>query len=280
MRFLKAHASGNDFIVSYVEEPQNYDFSAISQKICDRHFGIGANGLVILSDLNARENKVKFRIFNSDGSEAEVSGNGIKCASAFLLFKGLVKGKSIGFSTLAGERRCDLIHRENNAFQLRVYMGVPLFSSDDVSFNDGNRYDIIVDYPLTIGQRTYQVTCISLGNPHCAVFFEKFPSTIEWQQIGKEIESHPFFTKKANVELVRVLNKNEIEVLFWERGVGESFSSGSGSCASALSAMIKGFVERKVKVKTRAGEQMVEWLDDGVYLIGPCEIICEGEWLG
>lgn len=280
MRFLKAHASGNDFIVSYIEEHQVYDFSTISQKICDRHFGIGANGLVILSDLNTQENRVKFRIFNSDGSEAEVSGNGLKCASAFLLFKGLTKGKSINFLTLAGERKCELIEKENNTFHLRVYMGVPLFTSDEVSFNDGNRYDIIIDYPLTIGQRTYQVTCISLGNPHCAVFFNKFPSTIEWQQIGKQIESHPFFTKRTNVELVRVLNKNEIEVLFWERGVGESFSSGSGSCASALSAMIKGLVERKVKVKTRSGEQMVEWLDYGVYLTGPCEIICEGEWFG
>lgn len=280
MKFLKAHASGNDFIVSYIENPQDYDFSIISQKMCDRHFGIGANGLVIISDLDNTTKKVKFRIFNSDGSEAEVSGNGLKCASAFLLYKDLIKEKKISFSTLAGERSCELMGRENNIFHLKVYMGIPSFSSDDISFNDGNRYERIVDYPLTIGQGTYPITCISLGNPHCAVFFNKFPSSIEWQQIGKEIESHPFFTKKANVELVRVLNKNEIEVLFWERGVGESFSSGSGSCASALSAMIKGLVEKKVKIKTRAGEQIVEWLDDGVYLIGPCEIICEGEWLG
>lgn len=280
MKFLKAHASGNDFIVSYIENPQNYDFSIISQKMCDRHFGIGANGLVIISDLDNATNRVKFRIFNSDGSEAEVSGNGLKCASAYLLYKDLVKEKKISFLTLAGERICELIGRENNIFHLKVYMGNPSFSSDDISFNDGNKYEKIVDYPLTIGQGTYHITCISLGNPHCAVFFNKFPSSIEWKQIGKEIESHPFFTKKANVELVRVLNKNEIEVLFWERGVGESFSSGSGSCASALSAMIKGLVERKVKVKTRVGEQIVEWLDEGVYLIGPCEIICEGEWLG
>lgn len=280
MKFLKAHASGNDFIVSYIENHENYDFQSISQKVCDRHFGIGANGLVILSGLNPYENQVKFRIFNSDGSEAEVSGNGLKCASAYLLYKGLVNGKTISFLTLAGERKCELIGRENNIFHLKIYMGIPSFSSEDVYFNDGNKYEMIVDYPLTIGQRTYNVTCISLGNPHCTVFFDRFPSSVEWQQIGKEIESHPFFTKKANVELVRVLNKNEIEVLFWERGVGESFSSGSGSCASALSAMIKGLVEKRVKVKTRAGEQIVEWHDDGVYLIGPCEIICEGEWFG
>ncbi len=279
MRFLKAHASGNDFIVSYFEDPEDFDFPSISQKICDRRFGIGANGLVIISNLDAMKNVVKFRIFNSDGSEAEVSGNGLKCASAFLYFKEMVKDNVIKFLTFAGERKCELIERSKNSFQLRVYMGIPSFSSDDVHFNDGNQYERIVDYPLTIGQRTYQVTCISLGNPHCAIFFNKFPSTVEWQQIGKEIESHPFFTRKANVEFVRVLNKNELEVLFWERGVGESYSSGSGSCASALSAMVKGLVEKKVKVKTRSGEQFVEWLEEGVFLTGPCEIICEGEWL-
>ncbi|MGQ9617765.1 MAG: diaminopimelate epimerase [Candidatus Aminicenantia bacterium] len=280
MKFLKAHASGNDFIVTFTEKAEEFDFSLISHKICDRHFGIGANGLVVLSNIDSLRDAVNFRIFNSDGSEAEVSGNGLKCASAFLYHKNLIKGKVITFSALAGERKCELIERKGNVFQLKVYMGIPSFSSEDVYFNDGNKYERIVDYPLTIGQRVYQITCISLGNPHCAVFFNKFPSTIEWQQIGKEIESHPFFMKKTNVELVRILNKNEIEVLFWERGVGESFSSGSGSCASALSAMLKGFVERRVKVRTRAGEQFVEWLDDGIYLTGPCEIVCEGEWFG
>ncbi|MEW6457137.1 MAG: diaminopimelate epimerase [Acidobacteriota bacterium] len=278
MKFIKAQASGNDFIVFHIKN-ENEKWNEIAQKICDRHYGIGSDGLVILKNIDDEKKEVNFRIFNADGSEAEISGNGLRCAAASLYFKNLIQGNLINFITEAGRRECYLINRESHLFYFKVNMGNPVLSSDKIPFNDGSIYEKIIDYPITIGQKTYSITCVSVGNPHCSIFFDKLPSSIEWHQLGKALESHPFFPNRVNVELVRIINREEMEALFWERGVGETLSSGSGSCASALAAMIKDLVNKKVKVKSKAGEMVVEWEENGAFLSGPSEIICEGTWV-
>jgi diaminopimelate epimerase len=280
MKFTKVHSLGNDFLVidqGSGGEPS--DISEFARKICDRHTGVGADGLLLISTADKTRDQVKFRIFNSDGSEAEISGNGLRCAAACLFYQKKIDPHQIVFVTTAGDRQCDLISQQNTFSQIRIDMGIPRLSSLDIPFDDGSYHEKIIDYPLSINQKIYPITVVSLGNPHCSVFVERFPARIEWHQIGREIESHPFFPHRTNIEFTRVLNRRAIEVLFWERGVGETLSSGSGSCAAAVASILKNLTEKTVKVRTSMGEMVVEWEKDKVFQAGPAEIVFEGTLL-
>jgi diaminopimelate epimerase len=280
MKFNKIHSLGNDFLI--IEETETRDFPDISKlawKICDRHTGVGADGLLIISIKNKKKGYVNFRIFNADGTEAEISGNGLRCAAAYLYQQKKLEPSQIIFSTSAGKRECTLIEGKKNHFLIRIEMGIPRLSSQDIPFDDGSPHEKIIDYPLSISHKSYSVTVISIGNPHCAIFVDRFPARIEWHQIGREIESHPFFPKRINIEFIRVLSREEIEVLFWERGVGETLSSGSGSCAAAVASILKNLTEKKVKVRTSMGQLTVEWEKEKVYQTGPAEIVFKGNYL-
>jgi len=260
MRFTKVHSLGNDFLVIDQEKISKIpNIGNFAQNICDRHTGVGADGLLLISVKDKEKGHVNFRIFNADGSEAEISGNGLRCAAAFLYYRQKIKSPQILFLTTAGNRECSLIEKENHGFLIKIEMGIPRLSSTDIPFDDGSFHEKIIDYPLSINRKIYPITVVSLGNPHCAVFIDRFPARIEWHQIGREIESHPFFPKRINTEFIRVLSRKEIEVLFWERGVGETLSSGSGACASAVASILKNLTDKKVKVKTSMGNLTVEW---------------------
>ena len=282
MKFTKFHSLGNDFLIVDQDEVAEIEgFEDLARKICERHTGVGADGMLLISVLDRARGQVRFRIFNADGSEAEISGNGLRCAAAYLFSQQKVEAPRIVFSTPAGDRECALIERRESLFMLKIEMGVPRLSSREIPFDDGAVHDRIVDYPLTINQKTYPVTLVSMGNPHCAVFVDRFPARIEWHQAGREIESHPFFPNRTNVEFVRVLNREEIEVLFWERGVGETLSSGSGSCGAAVAAILKNQTERKLRVRTSMGTVLVEWGGDAekVFQTGPSEFAFVGSFL-
>jgi diaminopimelate epimerase len=284
MKFTKFHSLGNDFLIvdqDVVAETEGYAYEDLARKICERHTGVGADGMLLISVQDRARGRVAFRIFNADGSEAEISGNGLRCAAAYLTSQQKVDSGRILFSTPAGDRECTLIGRKENVFTVRIEMGVPRLASRDIPFDDGAPHDRIIDYPLMINNKVYAVTVVSMGNPHCAVFVDKFPARIEWHQAGDEIESHPFFPKRTNVEFVRVLSRSEIEVLFWERGVGETLSSGSGSCGAAVAAILKGQTDRKVTVRTSMGTVLVEWDgdDEKVFQTGPSEFAFVGSFL-
>lgn len=280
MKFIKVHSLGNDFlIVDLLQRKRLSEIGNIAQRICERHTGVGADGLLLISIKNREEGLVNFRIFNADGTEAEVSGNGLRCAAAALYYQKKIKSPSILFSTTAGERECDLIERKNNLFLLKIDMGKPRLKSEEIPFDDGTSHHKIIDYPLSINQKIYPITVVSLGNPHCTIFVERFPSRLEWHQLGREIESHPFFPKRTNIEFIRVLNSKEIDVLFWERGVGETLSSGSGACAAAVASILKNLTGKKVKVRTSMGKLTVEWKKEKVFQTGPSEIVFEGNFL-
>jgi diaminopimelate epimerase len=280
MRFTKVHSLGNDFLVIDQEKISKIpDIGNFAQNICDRHTGVGADGLLLISVKDKEKGHVNFRIFNADGSEAEISGNGLRCAAAFLYYRQKIKSPQILFLTTAGNRECSLIEKENHSFLIKIEMGIPRLSSTDIPFDDGSFHEKIIDYPLSINRKIYPITVVSLGNPHCAVFIDRFPARIEWHQIGREIESHPFFPKRINTEFIRVLSRKEIEVLFWERGVGETLSSGSGACASAVASILKNLTDKKVKVKTTMGNLTVEWEKEKVYQTGPAEVVFEGSLL-
>ncbi len=260
MKFFKFHSLGNDFLIIDETEVKNLpNISTLAGRICDRHIGVGADGLLLISVKDKAKGRVKFRIFNADGTEAEISGNGLRCAAAYLYFQKKIDTPQIIFLTTAGQRECKLIEREKNLFHIKIEMGIPHLSSKDIPFDDGSTHTKIIDYPLSINQKIFPITSISLGNPHCAIFVDRFPARIEWHQIGREIESHPFFPNRTNIEFIRVLSRDVIDVLFWERGVGETLSSGSGSCAAAVASILKNLTERKVQVRTSMGYVTVEW---------------------
>jgi len=282
MKFTKFHSLGNDFlIVDQDEVTELSDIDDLARKICERHTGVGADGLLLISIRDKAWGRVGFRIFNADGSEAEISGNGLRCAAAYLYDQQKIETRRVLFQTTAGDRECELIEKQENVFLVKIEMGVPRLTSKEIPFDDGTFHDRLIDYPLMINRKIYPVTVVSMGNPHCAVFVDRFPARIEWHQIGREIESHPFFPNRTNIEFIRVHNREEIEVLFWERGVGETLSSGSGSCGAAVASILKNYTGRKVSVRTSMGVVLVEWPEDKekVYQTGPAEVAFVGSFL-
>ena len=280
MRFTKAHSLGNDFLI--VDGDENAavpDAAALARRVCERHTGVGADGLILVSLKDRARPLAGFRIFNADGSEAETSGNGLRCAAAYYLLAKAVPGTKIVFQAATGERECSLVESEGRTPRVRVGMGVPSLASQDIPFDDGSRHASVVDQPLPVRGQTYLITAVSIGNPHCGIFVSEFPEPDEWRAVGHEIETHPFFPARTNVEFIRVLSREEIEVRFWERGVGETMASGSGSSAAAVAAIVKGLTDRKVTVRTALGRLVVEWEKDGVYQTGPVELVFEGQLL-
>jgi len=282
MQFAKFHALGNDFLVVDLDEavlPEEPGNMAV--RICERHTGVGADGLLLISVKDQTRGEVGFRIFNADGSEAEISGNGLRCAAAYLYSQKKIEIPVIRFQTAAGWRATELVRRTEEGFLIKIEMGRPQLAPLDVFFNDGAPHDRIIDYPLMIKTKTYPVTVVSMGNPHCDVFVDRFPDQFDWRQLGREIESHPFFPNRTNIEFIRVRSREEIEVLFWERGVGETLSSGSGACAAAVASILKNLTDRKVIVQTSLGSLLVEWAGetDKVYQTGPAEFVFDGTFL-
>ncbi len=280
MRFTKLHGLGNDFlIVPPGEGPAPAAAGELARRICDRHTGVGADGLILLNIEKTAPPEVRFRIFNADGSEAEISGNGLRCAAAYLAWSGAVKSPKVLFHTAAGERPSEVLTSRSPLFEVRVGLGVPRLSAKDIPFDDGRTLDRVLDYPLSVIKRTFPVTCLSLGNPHCSLFFDALPSRAEYPGIGSGIETHPFFPQRTNVEFTHVLGRDEIEVRFWERGVGETLSSGTGSAAAAVASMLKGLTDRAVTVRTAIGSLKVEWPEGGnVLQTGPAEVVFSGDY--
>lgn len=281
MRFTKLHGLGNDFLVARPGEgPAPAEAGELARRICNRHTGVGADGLILLEPDPGPPARSGFRVFNADGSEAEISGNGLRCAAAYLAWSGMLASPRVLFRTAAGERPGEVLSSDGLVYTVRMGLGAPRLASRDIPFDDGRAHERLVEYPLSIVRRTFTVTCLSMGNPHCSLFVEAFPSRGEWMGIGAEIETHPFFPNRTNVEFVRVLSRSEIEVLFWERGVGETLASGTGSAAAAVSAMIKGLVDRAVTVRTAIGSLKVEWPEGGdVLQTGPAEIVFSSDFI-
>jgi diaminopimelate epimerase len=256
--FTKASACGNDFlIIEGAHAPADlYEFS---RRICDRHNGVGADGVEWL--FPAEDADMRARLINADGSEAEISGNGTRCVAAYMVSNGH-KGR-LAIRTGAGTKHCELMAREENRFEFEMDMGEPQL---------GDNFSIRVAFGEVHG------TPVSMGNPHYVVFVEEFSPA--WQGEGAEIGRHHDFKQGINVEFVRVKSQNEIEVRFYERGVGETQSSGTGSCASAVAAIAAGRVHSPVKVHAPGGTQVVRWPGENVFLRGPAQLVCNGEFFG
>lgn len=258
VRFVKAHGAGNDFLL--LREPPalaESAWAALARAICDRHRGVGADGLILFTG------PARIRLFNSDGSEAELSGNGTRCAAALLIADGGA-GQDLAIETSAGPKQLRLLKRDGNRFHLEMRMGRPVYSPENVN------------YMLNTSAGARPVTILDVGNPQCAVLADNLD--FDWQALGREIESHPHFPRRTNVSFVRVVDRHTIEARFYERGAGPTLSSGTGSMGAAVAAILSGRAESPVRVVTQAGELEVEQRDGEVFLRGPAEIIARGEF--
>lgn len=276
--FTKLHGLGNDFIATYSRnlpaEP-----GELARAICDRHTGVGADGLLVVLKPQNTNHHAHVRFFNADGSEAEMSGNGIRCAGAFLMNE-KPRRKTLRIETAAGVKELELLSVPGKAkkgkWNFRVNMGKPILDPDKIPFVTGKHPAPVIGFPIRTASGILAATVTSMGNPHCSIFVQSF-SSIPWQEVGQEIEHSPLFPNRTNVEFVRVASKNEIEVRYWERGVGQTMSSGTGSCGAAVASILNGFTRRAVKVRTLAGTLDVSWpRDREVFLAGPAQLIADG----
>ena len=258
--FTKASACGNDFlIIEGLHAPA--DMAAFTRRICERHSGVGADGVEWLFPDQKSEADVRARLFNADGSEAEISGNGTRCVAAHWISQH--GGDSVSVRTGAGIKECALVSSEGGKFWFRTNMGVPMVGEE---------------FPIKVAFGEVRGVPVSMGNPHFVVFVDDFGPG--WQGEAAEIGKHHDFKHGINVEFVRVVGPNAIEVRFYERGVGETLSSGTGSCASSVASVASGKTTSPVAVLAPGGSQKVERqsLEDNVQLTGPAELICRGEF--
>jgi diaminopimelate epimerase len=263
--FTKAHGAGNDFLLSWADQVPAVDLPSTARAICDRHTGIGADGWMLV---RAHSIDHSIRLFNADGSEPEISGNGTRCAAALLIDSGRVPVSAtddLVISTGAGPKHLRLLDRNGRRFLFEMDMGLPKFDKREI------RYSL----PLRRGPQ--EVTIVDVGNPQCVVFVDDvFPPG--WETLGAEIESHAHFPKRTNVSFVRVAGERIIDVRFYERGVGVTLSSGTGSTGAAVAAILRKLAASPVTVRTPAGESLRLRWDDSVYLTGPAEIVGAGEF--
>lgn len=280
IRFTKAQGMGNDFLIIEVDDVAALPTaSKLAREMCERNYGAGADGIVFVCRAGRDDGDFASRIFNADGSEAGVSGNGTRCTAAYLYFAGLWREPLIKIATAAGVKRGRLVDREGPRFEFEFDMGKPNLSSESVPMSVTPSIEPVVKYPLRLGADVLEVTCLSMGNPQCIIFVADV-NAINLAEIGPLLENHPIFPDRANVEFASVISRGEIEIRIWERGAGHTLSSGTGSCASAVASALNGLTGRTVKVRTEGGVLKVDWRDDDrVLLTASAQVVYEGRWL-
>lgn len=258
--FTKAHGALNDFLLTWTHEAPSDDRERIAVAICDRHTGPGADGWMLVGAPD-ENGPATIRLYNSDGSDAEISGNGTRCAAALLVDAG-VAGDSVTVLTGAGLKQLTLLDRKDKSFLFEMNMGSPRV--------------IDLNCPIDAAGVVHDCTLLDVGNPQCAVFVAGFG--FDWRGAGAALESHSRFPNRTNVSFIRVVDRKTIDVRFYERGAGVTMSSGTGSTGAAAAAMARGFVDAPVKVLTPAGPLDLRWQGSEVHLTGPAQIVVRGEF--
>lgn len=274
MKFTKMQGLGNDYIyVDCTHKPIDNP-SEVAKKVSDRHFGIGSDGLVLI--LPSDKADFRMRMFNSDGSEAEMCGNAIRCVGKYVFDNGLTDKCTITIETLAGIKVLNLKIENQKVSVVRVDMGEPILNSKEIPVISDK--DLFISEPIEIDSQTYKVTAVSMGNPHAITYVEdveKFPL----HQVGPKMETYKLFPKKINAEFVQVIDKSTLKMRVWERGTGETLACGTGACATLVASVLNGLVNRAATIKLLGGNLLIEWLeeDNHVYMTGPAVKVFDGE---
>jgi len=281
VRFTKFHGFGNDYLVFEAEQLAALaDLNEFARRVCNRHYGAGADGIAVAKRSNAGNSDFEVRIFNPDGSEAGMSGNGTRCAAAYLFFHNLWSEERLRLQTRNGVKRYLLRERSApGSFLFESELGQPKFDSASIPMLTERPLDRVIDYPLAVEDITLRVTALHMGNPNCCIFVDDFDE-IDWRRLGPLVENHPQFPERTNVVFIRVRDRDNIEERLWERGVGETESSGTCSCAAVIASVINDKTDRDVEVHAPGGTIPIEWRQDGeVVLTGRADVVYNGEWL-
>ena len=277
IEFTKMEGLGNDFIImdDRAGKIASYrPYPALAQKLCSRHFGIGADGIILM--LSSKDHDIKFRIYNSDGSEAQMCGNGMRCFAKLLYEKKIISKKIFRVDTKAGTVIPEVMVDENGkVWSVKVDMGEPILLCRDIPFKSPN--EKALDEPLMVKDREYRITTVSMGNPHAVIFVEDLES-VDVEKIGRSIETHERFPEKTNVEFIQVVSRTELKMKVWERGAGITLACGTGACAVLVAAHLTGRTEDRALIHLTGGDLEIYWdkATNHVFKTGPANLVFEG----
>jgi diaminopimelate epimerase len=277
MKFTKMHGLGNDFVIvdGFAAALEESDYPALARAACDRHFGIGADGLILV--LPSRSADFRMRIFNADGSEAEMCGNGIRCFAGYVYEQHLSRERELLIETARALNRVQLTLENGAVAAVRVDMGEPQFKRRAIPMS-GDPESEAIGETIRVDGRELRVTCLSLGNPHCVTFVEDVQA-VPLETLGPRIENHGAFPRRTNAEFVQVIGPTELQMRVWERGVGQTLACGSGACASLAAAARSGYCGRRATVRLPGGPLLIEWRDDNhLAMSGPAATVYAGEY--
>lgn len=274
MKFTKMHGLGNDYVYVNCLEETVENPAEVSIQVSDRHFGIGSDGLILIKPSDVAD--FRMDMYNADGSQAEMCGNGIRCVAKYVYDYGLTDKTSISIETLAGIKYLDLHIKNGKAETITVNMGSPILQPDMIPVVSDK--DQVVNEPILVQGKEYKMTCVSMGNPHCIVFVEDtehFPL----EKIGPDFECHEAFPKRVNTEFIQVLDRKTVNMRVWERGSGETLACGTGACASTVACILNGLTEDEITLHLLGGDLLVRWdkEENLVYMTGPATVVFDGE---
>ncbi len=274
MKFTKMEGLGNDYVYVNCFRETVDNPSEVAKKVSDRHFGIGSDGLILIRPSEVAD--FRMDMYNADGSQAEMCGNGIRCVAKYVYDYGLTDKTSISIETLAGIKYLDLQVTDGKVSLITVNMGSPELVPDKIPvISDSKR---VVDEPIEVDGTIYKMTCVSMGNPHCIVFVEDTAS-FPLETVGPLFENHERFPKRVNTEFIQLLDRKTVNMRVWERGSGETLACGTGACASAVACILNGLTENEITLHLLGGNLIVRWDQEEnlVYMTGPARVVFDGE---
>ncbi len=275
MRFTKMQGAGNDYIYINCFEEQVSHPSEASKFLSDRHFGVGGDGLILIKPSERAD--FEMAMYNADGSQGEMCGNAIRCVGKYVYDRGMADKTKISVDTLAGIKYLDLELEAGKVSRVKVDMGLPgLVAAQIPVIADSEQ---VIDAPIEVGGKSYKMTAVSMGNPHCVVFLEEDVRSLKLEEIGPLFENHQRFPRRINTEFVNVLDDSTLRMRVWERGSGETLACGTGTCATVVAAILNGRTKHEVTVHLMGGELEIAWAggDASVFMIGPAAEVFEGE---
>ena len=275
MKFTKMHGIGNDYIYFNCLEKEIENPEELSIKLSDRHFGVGGDGIVLI--LPSDKADFRMRMFNADGSEGKICGNATRCIGKYVYDKGITDKKEITLETLSGIKTLKLsVNEKNKVESVEVNMGEAILKASEIPVKSDK--EKVINERIKIADSEYNITCVSMGNPHCVVYMDEIDN-LDLEKLGPKFENDSIFPERVNTEFIKVIDENTLKMRVWERGSGETWACGTGACAAVVSSVLNGYCkyDTPIKIKLLGGELTIKFMKNGlVYMSGPAEFVFEG----
>lgn len=274
MKFTKMHGCGNDYVYVDCTKQMIENPGEVSKIVSDRHFGIGSDGLILICASDVAD--FRMAMYNADGSEGAMCGNGIRCVAKFVYDKGLTDKTNLSIETKSGIKNLELTIENGKVSLVKVNMGAPILTSKDIPVDVDT--EKCIDSDINVDGKDYKITCVSMGNPHAVTFIDEDVKKFPLEKIGPKFENHPMFPDRVNTEFVQVINRHEVNMRVWERGSGETLACGTGTCATVVACVLNGLTDDEVTVHLLGGDLFIKYdrENDTVWMTGPAVIAFEG----